>query len=110
MNAQQVADIFVEQGLLQTSQADEALQKARLNGKTVERAMIESGFIDQHTYYRVIADALGTEVYEFSGEVEPEVRRSIPAGLARLQRALPVGMSDNLISVVLVDPFNLRAA
>jgi type IV pilus assembly protein PilB len=110
VNAQQVANIFVEQGVLQSSQIEEALEEAQLNGKSVERTLIDGGFIDQGSFYRAIADALGTEVYEFSKEIEPEIRRSIPPGLARLHRALPVGLSDNLISLVLVDPFNLRAA
>ncbi len=110
MNAQQVADIFVEQRVLQTSQAEDVLREAQLNGKTIEQALIDGGFVDRHGFYQVIADALGTELVELPGnEIAPEILRLIPGGLARLHRALPVAMSDHTVSVALVDPLDLRA-
>jgi type IV pilus assembly protein PilB len=111
MNAQQVADIFVEQQVLQSSQADDVLQEAQLNGKTVEQALIDSGFVDHRQFYQVIADALGTEFVELGdGEIAPEILRLIPAGLARLHRALPVALSDHTLEVALVDPLDPRVA
>src|SRR6476659_107516 len=111
MNAQQVADIFVEQQVRQRSQAEDVLQEAQLNGKTIEQALVDGGFVDRHGFYQVIAHALGTDFVEL-GEVEiaPEILRLIPGGLARLHRALPVAISDNTIEVALVDPLDLRAA
>jgi type IV pilus assembly protein PilB len=111
MNAQQVADIFVEQQVLEPSQAEDVLQEAQLNGKTIEQALIDSGFVDHRGFYQVIAEALGTDFVELSDdEIAPEILRLIPGGLARLHRALPVAMSDNTLSVALVDPLDLRAA
>jgi type IV pilus assembly protein PilB len=111
MNAQQVADIFVEQQVLQPSQAEDVLQEAKLNGKTVEQALIDSGFVDQRGFYQVITDALATEFVELdAGEIPQEILQLIPAGLARLHRALPIAMNDNTLDVALVDPLDLRAA
>src|SRR6266550_3434000 len=111
MNAQQVADIFVEQRVLQPSQAEDVLQDAQLNGKDIEQALIDNGFVDHRGFYQVIADALGTDFIELSeNEIAPEILRLIPGGLARLHRALPVAMSDHTLSIALVDPLDLRAA
>ncbi|MEY2579638.1 MAG: type pilus assembly protein PilB [Verrucomicrobiota bacterium] len=111
MNAQQVADIFVEQRVLDRAQMEDVLQEARLNGKDIEQALIDSGFVDHRGFYQVIADALGTDFVELSdNEIAPEILRLIPGGLARLHRALPVAMSDHTLSVALVDPLDLRAA
>src|SRR5256886_14000296 len=111
MNAQQVADIFVEQRVLQPAQAEDVLQEAQLNGKNIEQALIDSGFVDHRGFYQVIADALGTDFVELTGnEISPEILRLIPGGLARLHRALPIAVSDNTLSVALVDPLDLRAA
>jgi len=108
MNAQQVADIFVEQQVLQPSQAEDVLQEAQLNGKTVEQALIDSGFVDQRGFYQVIADALATEFVELdTADIPQEILRLIPAGLARLHRALPIAMNDNTLDVALVDPLDL---
>ena len=111
MNAQQVADIFVEQRVLQPSQVEDVLQEAQLNGKNIEQALIDIGFVDHRGFYQVIADALGTDFVELTGiEIAPEILRLIPGGLARLHRALPVALSDRTLSVALVDPLDLRAA
>ncbi len=111
MNAKQVADLFVEQRVLQASQADDVLQETSLNGKPIAQAMIDGGFVDEPGFYRVIADALGTEFVDLSErEIAPEIQRLIPGGLARLHRALPVSFADNILAVALVDPFDLRVA
>src|SRR3954463_7174049 len=110
MNAQQIAELFVEQQVLQPSQAEDVIQEAQLNGKDIEQALIDSGFVDRSGFYQVIADALGTDFVELSDEIAPEILRLIPGGLARLHRALTIGISDNTLSVALVDPLDLRAA
>jgi type IV pilus assembly protein PilB len=111
MNAQQVADIFVEQRVLQTSQVEDVLQDATLNGKNIEQALIDSGFVDERGFYQVIADALGTDFVDLPhDDIAPEILRLIPGGLARLHRALPIAFSDNTLTVALVDPLDLRAA
>jgi len=111
MNAQQVADIFVEQRVLQSSQAEDVLQEAQLNGKNIEQALVDSGFVDHRGFYQVIADALGTDFVELTGnEIAPEILRLIPGGLARLHRALPVALSDHTLNVALVDPLDMRTA
>jgi type IV pilus assembly protein PilB len=111
MNARQVVDIFVEQRVLQPSQAEDVLQEAQLNGKSIEQALIDGGFVDHRGLYQVIAAALATDFVDLGGDELPEeIVRSIPAGLARLHRVLPVALSDQTLSVALVDPLDLRAA
>ncbi|HEV2841214.1 MAG TPA: GspE/PulE family protein [Chthoniobacterales bacterium] len=111
MNAQQVAEIFVEQRVLQPSQADDILNEATLNGKSIEQALVDSGFVDTRGFYQVVADALGTDFLDLSEqEIPPQVLRLIPAGLARLHRALPIAVSDHTLRVALVDPLDVRAA
>ena len=66
MNAKQIADLFVEQRVLQAAQADDVLQEANLNGKKIEQALMDSGFVDEPWLHRVIADALGTDFIDLS--------------------------------------------
>jgi len=110
MNNKQVAELFVEQHVLEPSQADDVLSEADLNGKTIAQAMVDSGFVDERTFYQTIADGLGTEYVDLSEtEIAPEIVRLIPSGLARLHRALPIGISGNALRVALVDPLDPRA-
>jgi type IV pilus assembly protein PilB len=111
MNDKQVAELFIEQHVLEPSQAEDVLNEAQLNGKTIAQAMIDSGFVDEHGFYQNIADALGTEFVDLKDkELPAAVLKLIPSGLARLHRALPIGMSGNTLRVALADPLDPRAA
>jgi len=111
MNNKQVAELFIEQHVLQPSQVDDVLHEVDLNGKTIAQAMVDGGFVDELGFYQTIADGLATEFVDLAGkEIAPEILRLIPSGLARLHRALPIGISGNTLRVALVDPLDLRAA
>jgi len=111
MNNKQVAEFFVEQQVLQPSQAEDVLTEVNLNGKSIAQAMVDGGFVDESGFYQTIADGLGADYVDLStGEIAPEILRLIPSGLARLHGALPVGISGNSLRVALVDPLDLHAA
>jgi len=111
VNEKQIAELFIEQHVLQPSQADDVLNEVTMNGKTIAQAMVDSGFVDEHGFYQTIANALGTDFIDLHGrEIPPGVIKLIPSGMARLHRALPVEMSRNTLRVALADPLDLRAA
>jgi type IV pilus assembly protein PilB len=111
MNDKQVAELFVEQHVLQPSQAEDVLNEIDLNGKTIAQAMVDGGFVDEHGFYQTLADALGTDYVHLVGhEIAPEILRFIPSGLARLHGALPVEMSGNALRIALMDPLDQHAA
>jgi len=111
MKEKQLAEFFIEQRVLEPSQAEDVLSEVELNGKTVAQAMIDGGFIDEHGFYQTIANGLGTDLIDLTErDIPPEILRLIPSGLARLHGALPVEMSGTTLRVALVDPFDLLAA
>ena len=111
MTEKQLTEFFVEQRVLQPSQAEDVLSEVELNGKTVAQAMIDGGFIDEPSFYETIASGLGTEFIDLSQhEIAPEILRLIPSGLARLHGALPIDMSEESLRVTLVDPFDPHMA
>jgi type IV pilus assembly protein PilB len=111
MTHKQLTDFFVEQRVLEPSQAEDVLSEVELNGKSVALAMIDGGFIDEPGFYQTIANGLGTDFIDLTGrEIAPEILRFIPSGLARLHGALPIEMSGTTLRVALVDPFDLHTA
>src|SRR6266581_3352767 len=109
MNNKQVAEFFVEQNVLQPSQVEDVLSEVDLNGKSIEQAMVDGGFVDELGFYQTIANGLGIDFIDLTErEIVPEVLRFIPSGLARLHGALPIEMSGNALRVALVDPFDHR--
>src|SRR6184192_632291 len=111
MNEKQVAELFIEQHVLQPSQAEDVLNEANLNGKSIVEAMVDGGFVDESGFYHTIADALGAEYVDLGDkEIPPAILKLIPSGLARLHRALPIGLSGNTLRIALADPLDPRAA
>src|SRR5213596_2422785 len=109
MNNEQVLDLFVDQNVLQKTQADDVLTEAQQNGKTIVQAMVDGGFMDETGFYRSIAEGIGAEFIDLNDrEIAPEVVKIVPAGLARLHRALPVELIDRTLRVALADPLESR--
>src|SRR5437773_8113394 len=111
MNNEQVLDLFVDQNVLQKTQADDVLTEAQQNGKTIVQAMVDGGFMDEAGFYRTVAEGIGAEFIDLNDkEIGPEVVKIVPAGLARLHRALPVELVDGTLRVALADPLEPRTA
>jgi len=110
MDHRLIADIFIEQSLLTPEQAVEAIEQAKKEGLTMDQFMIGQGICDQDTFYRTIANSMGVEYYDLVDfEPQAEILRLIPAGMARLHRALPIGAHGNTILVALENPLNAQA-
>src|SRR6266508_2630630 len=111
MNNKQLAEFFVEQHILQPSQLEDVLSEAELNGKSIEQAMVDGGFVDELGFYQTIANGLGLDFIDLTErELAAQTWRFIPSGLARLHGALPVEMSGNALRVALVNPLDNHAA
>jgi type IV pilus assembly protein PilB len=111
MNNEQVLDLFVDQNVLQKTQADDVLTEAQQNGKTIVQALVDGGFMDESGFYRTVAEGIGAEFIDLNDrEIGSEVVKIVPAGLARLHRALPVELVDGTLRVALADPLEPRTS
>ena len=110
MNNNQVAELLRDQHVLGAVQIDDALAEANLNGLTLAQTLANNGLLGESAFYQAVADSLGLEFHPLPAEIAPQVLRSIPNGLARLYRALPLAQSREGLTVALVDPLDHRAA
>ncbi len=107
MNAKPVIELLTEQGVIDQSQADDALQEISTSGKDVVQTLTDFGLVTEEELYRYIADSLSAEVVDLTNfEPPPETLKLLPAGLARLHGALPIGLSGDIVTVCLTDPLN----
>jgi type IV pilus assembly protein PilB len=107
MNAKQVVDVFVEQGIVDPTQIEDILQEVSSTGKDILAVLVDFQFVTEEQFYHVIAESLGTSVVDLRNYEPPdEVLRMVPGGMARLHGALPVGVSGDAVQVCLVDPLN----
>ncbi|MEO7934505.1 MAG: GspE/PulE family protein [Chthoniobacterales bacterium] len=108
MNAKMVTDMLVENGVMTRTQSEDILQEAAQSGKPVEQLLVDFGYFQSSAEFLTkVAENLGTEYYDLTEVVIPhETLRLLPAGLARLHGALPLGEQDGAILVALSDPLN----
>src|SRR5437764_13017262 len=91
MNSQQVLDLFVDQNVLQKTQADDVLTEAQQNGKTIVQAMVDGGSMDEAGLYRTVAEGIGADFIELNDTgISAWSVTIVAAGLARLRPGLPV--------------------
>ncbi len=103
-------DVLVECDVVTREQADDIFQEMTQSGKSLLQTLTDSGYTTEDHYYQTIANYLGTDYVELKGfEVPPETLRLIPAGMAKLHGALPVGRNGQAIVVALTDPLNMKA-
>ena len=109
MNTKQVLEIFVEQGIVEHGQVDEIEEDIHQSGKPLVQVMIDYGFVTEEQFYQTIADYLGAPYVNLSGFEPPaETQRLLPAGLAQLHKAFPLGIEDGALQVALCDPMNAQ--
>ena len=105
MNAKQTLNIFIEQGIVDQRVADDILQEVASTGKTLCDVLVDYEAVTEESYYQTIANAIGAEYVDLKDFSPPaELLKLLPAGLAQLHRAFPLGFEDNMLQVALVDP------
>jgi type IV pilus assembly protein PilB len=111
MNAKQVLEIFTEQGVIDQEQANDMLDEVNHTGKTVAQVIVDYQICTEEQFYMMIADSLGVEYANLEGfDPSPELLRMVPAGLAILHKALPLGFEGKALQIALADPLNPQTA
>jgi type IV pilus assembly protein PilB len=110
MNARQVADIFLERGLITPDRAEDLIRIAETEHKPIEESILDADVVDEQGFEQVIAESIGAEAYPLHGfQPDANTLGLIPSGLARLHGALPIAASGNTIFVALADPLNSQS-
>ena len=107
MNANQVIEIFVEQRIIDRSQVDDITAELLSSGKTIVEVLVDLGFVTEDQFYQTIASYLGTDYVDLS-EFEPpaEILALMPANLARMHGAVPIGLNGAAVTLAMMDPLN----
>ena len=108
MDNQQVLDLFVGHGMVDTALAQDILSEIESSGKEVGEILADYQVISSSDdIWPIIAQELGTQVIDLTNFEPPEALLGlVPAGMARLHGALPVSYDSEGISVCLTDPLN----
>jgi Type II secretion system (T2SS), protein E, N-terminal domain len=97
--------LLAEAGLLDPSEIDFALARARTEGRRLGEIVIEHGFVTPEEIVRLVAAQRGLPYLDIASlAVDPAAARLLPADFAREVRTLPIGFMRGLPVVALADP------
>jgi len=111
MDAKQITDIFLELGWLTPEVAQACMKESLTTEKPIEKVLVDNGVLTIEQFCQGLAESLGTDAADLNVfAATSDILHLIPAGLARLHGALPVGATGNTIYVCFIDPFDSQAA
>lgn len=107
MNVKQTLNLFIDAGLVDKGISDDILQEVASTGKSLCDVLVDYQIVDESGFYAVIAEAIGAESVDLrSFEAPPDMVSLMPASVAQLHRAFPLGFDDHVLKVALCDPLN----
>jgi type IV pilus assembly protein PilB len=100
-------DLIKDRQLLDDLQIDEVNQEHTRSGKAVELILQDFGLMDLDTQLQIQAEHLGTEVVNLRNfKADKEALNAMPASVARMHMAFPIGVFDGTLRVAVSDPLN----
>jgi len=104
-----LGEILVDQGFLTESQILECLDEQKRTGKQIGKVFIDKGFIDEQKLLDVISAQIDVQrVILENLNLDPAVVKLVPQEMARAYKVLPIYERDNVLTVAMADPSNLR--
>jgi hypothetical protein len=100
-----LGSLLAEAGLLDPSEVDFALARARSEGKRLGEVLIEYGLVSSTDVIRLVAEQRGLPFLDIGSlSVDPAAAKLMPIDFARTLRTLPIGFVRGLPVVALADP------
>ena len=104
-----LGEILVDQGFMTEAQIQECLDEQKRSGKQIGKLFIEKGFIDEQKLLDVISAQIDVQrVIIENLNLDPAVVKLVPQEMARSYKVIPVYERDNVLTVAMADPSNLR--
>ncbi len=106
-----LGDVLVEQGVIDTTLLDAAVDRQRAEGASLGRTLVAMGAVTEQQIVAAIARQMGLPFADCSpGTVDANAAALLPRAIAEEVSALPVQFKpDNGLLVAVVDPGNIAA-
>ncbi|MCF7817723.1 MAG: GspE/PulE family protein [Kiritimatiellales bacterium] len=99
-----VLEELVATGLLSVEQADAIHDEHLAQGTPVHAVAVELGFVDESQYLGTVAHLLGSQVVDLAAmPVLSELKKIVPASIARMHQAAPVRIDRNTVVFAVSD-------
>src|SRR2546426_11935534 len=102
-----LSELIRERNLISPQQLAEIQDEHERTGKSLSQILVDFGLVTEEQLQRAVAEHLNLEYVNMEDvDIPQHVLRLMPANVARMYGAVPVAAVGNLVTVVVLDPFN----
>ncbi|MGL1901854.1 MAG: ATPase, T2SS/T4P/T4SS family [Fibrobacterales bacterium] len=106
---QRLGTVLVNQGIIEERDLERALEKQKETGEKLGKCLVSLGVITESKLVEVLAAILEVPQVKLANfQIEPEVISMIPEEMCRTHLIIPLYAKNNIITVAMTDPTNLR--
>ncbi|PJE73751.1 MAG: hypothetical protein COV02_00870 [Candidatus Terrybacteria bacterium CG10_big_fil_rev_8_21_14_0_10_41_10] len=103
------SEVLVKNGVIEEGELSKLFNRARKENVSLEKLLISEG-IPEETILQAKSESLNIPIKRISkGQVPFDVLRKVPEEAVSHYRFIPVGMSDGVLEVGIIDPDNIEA-
>lgn len=103
-----IGEILLEQGLVTQEQLDDALSEQKVTGEKLGEVLVRKGALSREELEHCLAVQSGVSSFNLASYIiEPAVVKLIPEEFARKYNVMPVFLTENTLTVGMVDPSNV---
>ncbi len=106
--AKKIGELLLQEGLVDESQLDRALEEQRQTGERIGGILIKLGFISEDVLVEFIARQFSVPQVNLAKlSIPKDIFGMIPSDIATKYQAVPFGLMGNTLNVAMADPGNL---
>ena len=105
-----IIQVLLSRQLLRQEQLDEAIALQRAQGGSLQKILVEQGFVKEPDLLAALSQGLGIPPISLSRlKLDPDLRALIPRDLATQYQIVPVSCMGHSLTVAMADPLNVFA-
>ncbi len=109
MEKLRLGEILVKEKIITPVQLEKALAEQKASGKRIGHALLDLGYITEDKLLNALGNQLDVDTINLNDALIPaEVVKLVPEDICRRYKVLPYAVSDNIISLAMVDPLDYR--
>jgi type IV pilus assembly protein PilB len=106
----QLADILLDEGLVDEIQLAAAYDEHQRGGRSLGRVLVEHGVISESQLVAALAEQIGLPFVDLGAhQVDAAATSAVPAAICRRHAVLPIGFADGRLVLAMADPANVFA-
>jgi len=107
---ERIADILIEDGLLENAQLEEILEIQKTQGGRLLKLLLDKKYVTEADMMVSMGRCLGTPPVNLSRmKISKEVLELVPKDIAKNHKLIPVGRLGNILYIAMADPLNVLA-